>query len=51
MEEQIEFALANTEKMRVMADKLVQIIKTDYRRENIWQNILSSYKSLLHLNH
>jgi glycosyltransferase involved in cell wall biosynthesis len=51
MQEQIEFAIANPQQMHDMSAKLVQIIKTDYRRENIWQNILSSYKSLLHLNH
>jgi hypothetical protein len=32
-----------------MAISLQQIIKKDYRRENIWQNMLSAYKSLLHL--
>lgn len=51
MAEQIEYAIANPEKMQAMAASLVQIIKNDYRRENIWQNMLSSYKSLLHLNH
>lgn len=51
MEEQIEYAITNPGKMRYMSDNLVQIIKSDYQRENIWQNLLSSYKSLLHLNH
>lgn len=50
MEEQIEYAINNTEEMQIMANRLLQIIQKDYQRENIWQNILSSYKSLLLLN-
>lgn len=49
MLQQIEYAINNKATMHAMATKLMQIIKSDYRRENIWQNILTSYKSLLHL--
>ena len=49
MLQQIEYAINNEPAMLAMAAKLVQIIKNDYQRENIWQNILASYKSLLHL--
>lgn len=50
MQLQIEFAIANKAAMQTMASALAQIIKNDYQRENIWQNILAAYKSLLHLN-
>jgi glycosyltransferase involved in cell wall biosynthesis len=50
IEKQVEYAINNTAEMKAMAQKLKQIIKNDYQRENMWQNILSSYKSLLHLN-
>jgi glycosyltransferase involved in cell wall biosynthesis len=50
MEQQIEYALSNPAVMQAMAESLVQIINKDYQRENIWQNMLHAYKSLLHLN-
>jgi glycosyltransferase involved in cell wall biosynthesis len=50
MEQQIEYAISHPDEMEAMAVSLQQIIKKDYERENIWQNILSAYKSLLHLN-
>jgi glycosyltransferase involved in cell wall biosynthesis len=50
MEQQIEYAINHSGEMQAMAVSLQQIIKKDYERENIWQNILSAYKSLLHLN-
>jgi len=50
MEQQIEYAILNPAVMQNMAQTLAQIIKKDYQRENIWQNILATYKSLLHLN-
>ncbi|MGG9960084.1 glycosyltransferase family 4 protein [Ferruginibacter sp. SUN106] len=50
MEELIEFAISNPAVMQTMSAALVEIIKKDFQRENIWQNILSTYKSLLHLN-
>jgi glycosyltransferase involved in cell wall biosynthesis len=50
MQEQISYAISNPGQMQAMAARLQQIIMDDYKRENIWQNILSSYKSLLHLD-
>jgi glycosyltransferase involved in cell wall biosynthesis len=50
IEKQVEYAINNNAEMCDMAETLMQIIKKDYQRENTWQNILSSYKSLLHLN-
>lgn len=50
MAQQIEYAISNPAAMQVMAARLAQIIKKDYQRENIWQNMLREYKSLLHLN-
>jgi glycosyltransferase involved in cell wall biosynthesis len=50
MQQQIEYAIENPEAMQIMASALVQIIQKDYRRENMWQNILAAYKSLLLLN-
>ncbi len=50
METQIEYAINNPQQMQAMALKLEQIITKDYRRENIWQNILATYNSLLNLN-
>jgi glycosyltransferase involved in cell wall biosynthesis len=49
MKAQVEYAISNPVEMQQMAISLQQIIKKDYRRENIWQNMLSAYKSLLHL--
>jgi glycosyltransferase involved in cell wall biosynthesis len=49
MKTQVEYAISNPDEMQQMAISLQQIIKKDYRRENIWQNMLSAYKSLLHL--
>lgn len=42
-----EWAMDNPELMKKMAGRLQQIIQNDFRRENIWQNILEAYKSLL----
>ncbi len=50
MEQQIEYAFSNAAAMRAMAETLSQIIIKYYQRENIWQNMLHEYKSLLHLN-
>lgn len=50
MAEQISFALNHPADMQKMADDLLQIITKDYQRENIWQNLLQAYKSLLLLN-
>ena len=43
----IEYALANPVAVQKMAKRLRQIIEADYRRENIWQNMLAAYKSLV----
>jgi glycosyltransferase involved in cell wall biosynthesis len=51
MQQQIEYALKHQKQMDEMALQLQQIIAADYRRENIWQNILATYNSLLHLAH
>jgi glycosyltransferase involved in cell wall biosynthesis len=51
MQEQIEYALTHRQQMTEMAGQLQQIVIADYRRENIWQNILATYNSLLHLAH
>lgn len=50
MTDQIVFALNHSAEMQKMADDLLQIITKDYQRENIWQNMLQAYKSLLLLN-
>lgn len=47
IQQQIVFALDNKEAMQKMATILHQTIQTNYRRENIWQNILEQYKMLL----
>ncbi len=47
IQQQIEFALANNKAMQSMATVLHQTIQNDYRRENVWQNILEQYKMLL----
>jgi glycosyltransferase involved in cell wall biosynthesis len=51
MQEQIEYALTHRQQMAEMAAQLQQIVTSDYRRENIWKNILATYNSLLHLAH
>jgi glycosyltransferase involved in cell wall biosynthesis len=51
MEAQVQYALEHKEQMQTMAIALEQIVTTDYRRENIWQKILATYNSLLHLDH
>lgn len=50
MEMQIEYAITNPQQMQAMALNLEQIVIKDYRMENIWQNILATYNSLLNLN-
>ncbi len=47
MQQQISFALSNPGKLKAMAEALYNKIRQDYRRENIWQNILTAYKSLV----
>ncbi len=43
----LQYAIANPQQVQTMAEKLQQIIREDYRQENIWQNILEAYKSLV----
>ena len=47
MREQIQFALNNQDKVKIMSESLSNKVREDYRQENIWQNILAAYKSLL----
>ena len=47
MKEQIQYALNNSAHAKTMAERLLNKIRQDYRRENIWQNILTAYKSSL----
>ena len=47
MVELIEWALDNPGQMADMAKNLQRVIQIEYRRENIWQNILEAYKSAL----
>ena len=47
--QQLEWALVNPDGINEMAKKLEGIVKEDYKQENIWQNILKEYKSLLNL--
>jgi glycosyltransferase involved in cell wall biosynthesis len=45
MLEMIRYALDEPAMMRAMAEKLKVIVGNDFRRENIWQNMLAAYKS------
>ena len=47
MVELIDWAIDNPGLMAGMAKNLQQVIQLNYRRENIWQNILEAYKSAL----
>ena len=47
MEEQIAFAFTNFNGMKMMAQKLAEVIETDFRRENIWQSLLQQYQFLI----
>ncbi|MBK9533344.1 MAG: glycosyltransferase family 4 protein [Chitinophagaceae bacterium] len=41
----LQYALEHPQQMQMMAQQLQQVINKNYRQENIWQNILHSYKS------
>jgi glycosyltransferase involved in cell wall biosynthesis len=43
----LQYALLHPQLMQTMAKKLQQDIQQNYPRENIWQNILQAYKSLV----
>jgi len=43
----LQYAITHPQHMQSMAAKLQQMIREDYRQENIWQNILAAYKTLV----
>ena len=47
MLEQLQHALTNPERTAQMCKRLQQDIRENFRRENIWQNMLATYKSLV----
>ncbi len=44
----LQYAWDHPQQMQTMSKKLKQEIKENYLRENIWQNMLVAYKTLLH---
>jgi glycosyltransferase involved in cell wall biosynthesis len=49
LQDDIEYAINNPATMQTMAKKLFDVVQADYKRENVWQNILQQYQTLLHL--
>jgi glycosyltransferase involved in cell wall biosynthesis len=43
----LQYAIMHPQHMQTMTQKLQKIILEDYRQENIWQNILTAYKTLV----
>jgi len=43
----LQYAIAHPQHMQTMANKLLQEIRENYQQENIWQNILAAYKTLV----
>ena len=43
----VQLAFSNRERMQLMAKNLRNDIEVNYRRENIWQNMLEAYESLV----
>ena len=43
----LQYALLHPQHMQDMAKKLQQYVTENYRRENIWQNMLEAYKTLV----
>jgi len=43
----LQYAIMHPQHMQAMAQKLRQEVRRDYRQENIWQNILAAYKTLV----
>jgi glycosyltransferase involved in cell wall biosynthesis len=43
----LQYALAHPQHMQNMAKQLQQYISENFRRENIWQNMLEAYKTLV----
>ncbi len=46
----IQYALAHPQQLLKMARQLQRDIHENYQQENIWQNMLGAYKSLVNLN-
>jgi glycosyltransferase involved in cell wall biosynthesis len=46
----LQYALSHPQHMQEMAGRLQHDIQVNYRQENIWQNLLEAYKSLVNLN-
>ena len=47
MLELLQYALLHPQHMQEMAKKLQQHVRENYRQENIWQNMLEAYKTLV----
>lgn len=47
MQDMLQYAISHEQEMQIMAVRLQQQVKENYRQENIWQNILTAYKSLV----
>ncbi len=43
----LQYALTHPQHMQTMAKKLQQEVMENYRQENIWQNLLQAYKTLV----
>lgn len=43
----LQYAITHPQHMQAMAQKLRREVTQDYRQENIWQNILAAYKTLV----
>jgi glycosyltransferase involved in cell wall biosynthesis len=43
----LQYALLHPKHMQTMTKKLQQQVRSNYRRENIWQNMLEAYKTLV----
>lgn len=46
----MQYALTHPQHLQTMAKNLEEEIQENYRQENIWQNMLEAYKSLVNLN-
>ena len=47
MLEHLQYAIAHPQHIQAMAKQLQQEIRENYRQENIWQNMLAAYKTLV----
>ena len=48
MNELLQYAITHPQELKTMAMQLQQDISENYRQENIWQNMLEAYKTLVH---